>query len=456
MEQKAQQFERTLKLKHLVFIGLAYMAPFAVFDTFGIVSQTTKGHVPAAYILVTIAVLFTAFSYGKMVKEFPQAGSAYTYTRHTMHPGLGFLVGWASLLDYLFMPMINALLANVYLSTGFPDVPRWVWIVGLIVLITIMNIVGVKIAVSANMLMVLFQLIVAVAFIVLTIRAIVFGGTGHLSLQPILSNHMPWSAVIAGSSILALSFLGFDAVTTLSEEAVEPKKNVPRGILLIALFGGLFFIIVTFFMQCLIPHVSVLKNVSGASPEIAKLIGGTLFQSIFLAGAFVSVAASGLAAQTSASRLLYAMGRDGVLPKKLFSYVHPKLKTPIFNVVILGIIALTALFLNLTTATSFINFGAFTAFSFVNLSVIAFYFKEKRTSAFGSIIGYIIIPLIGLAVNVYLWFHLDRDAMILGLSWIGAGIVYLLYLTRFFTKAPPEFNFDESESITSERESITG
>nr|WP_239549256.1 APC family permease [Scopulibacillus daqui] len=443
-------------MKHLVFIGLAYMAPFAVFDTFGIVSQTTKGHVPAAYILVTIAVLFTAFSYGKMVKQFPQAGSAYTYTRQTMHPGLGFLVGWASLLDYIFMPMINALLANVYLSTGFPNVPRWVWIVGLILLITIMNIAGVKIAVSANMLMVLFQLIVAIAFIVLTIRAIVEGGTGHFSYQPVISDHMSWSAVIAGSSILALSFLGFDAVTTLSEEVVEPKKNVPRGILLISLFGGLFFIIVTFFMQCLIPNVSVLKNISGASPEIAKLIGGTLFQAIFLAGAFVSVTASGLAAQTSASRLLYAMGRDGVLPKKLFSYVHPKFKTPVFNVVILGVIALTALLLNLKTATSFINFGAFTAFSFVNLSVIAFYFKQKKPHTLGSIIEYIIIPLIGLAVNVYLWFHLDRDAMILGLSWIAAGFVYLLYLTKCFTKEPPEFHFDESEALAAEPESMSG
>ncbi|MFC7392220.1 APC family permease [Scopulibacillus cellulosilyticus] len=448
MEQNNGILDRSLKLRHIVFLGLAYMSPFAVFDTFGIVSETTKGHVPMSYILVTVAVLFTAFSYGKMVKLYPTAGSAYTYTRQTMNSGLGFLVGWASLLDYLFLPMINALLADVYLSSGFPNVPKWVWIIGLILLITIMNVVGVKVAVSANVLMVVFQFLIVLIFVILNIRSIIFGYDVNFSFNPFYSHHMAWGPVISGASILALSFLGFDAVTTLSEETIEPKKNVPRGIFLIAVIGGIFFIAVTYFMQCLFPNVASLKNISGASPEIAKYIGGTIFQSIFLAGALVSVTASGLAAQTSASRLLYAMGRDGVLTKKLFSYIHPRLKTPIFNVIILGVLALTALFLSLTTATSLINFGAYTAFSFVNLSVIVYYVRNKRSHTFSSIISSIIIPLIGFAVNAYLWFSLDRDAMILGLSWTAVGIVYLVYLTRFFTKKPPEFDFDESESIS--------
>ncbi|TCP30614.1 putrescine importer [Scopulibacillus darangshiensis] len=444
MQESHGQLERSLKLRHIVFLGLAYMSPFAVFDTFGIVSDTTNGHVPASYILITVAILFTAFSYGKMVKVYPTAGSAYTYTRQTMNASLGFLVGWAALLDYLFLPMINALLTNIYLSSGFPNVPRWVWIVGLIVFITIVNIMGVKIAVSANMLMVVFQSLIALIFVILTIRAIITGDQGHFVFDPIYSHSMSIPGLFAGASILALSFLGFDAVTTLSEEAIEPKKNVPKGIFLIAIIGGVFFISVTYFMQSLFPDISKLGNIEGASPEIALFIGGKLFQSVFLAGALVSVIASGLAAQTSASRLLYAMGRDRVLPEKLFGYVHPRLKTPVFNIIFLGVLAVSALFLDLATATSFINFGAFTAFSFVNLSVIVYYFKQKRTRTFKSTIGYVIIPLIGLAFNIYLWFSLDLDALILGLIWVAIGVIYLLYLTKFFRNAPPKFDFDET------------
>ncbi len=233
--------KRELKLRHILFLGLAYMSPFAIFDTFGIISELTNGHVPASYILVMIAVLFTVYSYIKMAKIFPSSGSAYTYTRKTMNSSLGFLVGWAVLLDYLFLPMINALFVNIYLSAVFPTVPPWVWILGMITLITILNIAGVKVAVSANILMVVFQTLVAVIFVILTAHAILTGDTRGFSFHPFYSETMNFSSVFAGASILVLSFLGFDAVTTLSEEAVNPKKDIPRAIFLVAFLGGIFF-----------------------------------------------------------------------------------------------------------------------------------------------------------------------------------------------------------------------
>jgi putrescine importer len=264
--------QRRLKLRHVVFMGLAYMSPFAVFDTFGIVSGSTNGHVPAAYIIVTVAILFTAFSYGKMVQIYPVAGSAYTYTRRTINSGLGFLIGWATLLDYMFLPMINALLAKIYLSAEFPAVPGWVWIVGLLVVITVLNIIGVKITATANVLMVIYQLIVAIVFVVLTIRAITADNAVSFSLGPFYSMNMETAGLFTGASVLALAFLGFDAVTTLSEETVEPKKVMPRAIFLIALLGAGFFTVVTYFMQTLFPNIPSLKNITsdiqGASPHI--------------------------------------------------------------------------------------------------------------------------------------------------------------------------------------------
>lgn len=442
MEASQGTLKRTLGVAPIVFLGLAYMSPFAVFDTFGVVSSETHGHVPASYILITIAILFTALSYGKMVKLYPDAGSAYTYTKKTMNPQLGFLVGWAALLDYLFLPMINAVLAGIYLSASFPQVPAWVWVVGLIVIITIMNIAGIKIAVSANTLFVLFQLLVAIIFVILTIRTI-YSGDGSFASSPFFSKDMSVSLLFSGASILALSFLGFDAVTTLAEETIAPEKNIPKGIFLIALIGGLFFIGVTYFMQTLYPDVSVLKNIDGASPEIAKHIGGILFQSIFTSGALISVLASGLAGQTSASRLLFAMGRDGVLPRKWFGAIHPRLHTPIFNIVFVGILSLTALFLDLVTATSLINFGAFIAFSFVNLSVLMYYFKNKHALKL-NFFGYVICPVLGLGFLIYLWLSLDTLAIIFGLSWFAIGLVYLLWLTKGFRVKPPEYKFVEN------------
>ncbi|HET7578613.1 MAG TPA: APC family permease [Bacillales bacterium] len=450
MSTNEGKLKRTLKLRHVVFLGLAYMSPFAVFDTFGIVTDTTNGHVPAAYVLILIAVLFTAFSYGKMVKVYPVAGSAYTYTRKTMNSALGFLIGWAALLDYILLPMINALLTNVYLSAEFPAVPRWVWIVGLILAISVMNIAGVKVAVSANTLMVIFQALIAVIFVILTIRSIAVGDFGHFSIQPFYSKTMNLPSLIAGASILALAFLGFDAVTTLSEETIKPRKTIPRAIFLIAFLGGIFFLTVTYFMQSLFPDVSTLKkiseNIASASPNIALYIGGIAFQTVFLAGALVSVIASGLASQTSASRLLYAMGRDRILFQKAFGYVHPRLGTPVFNIILIGVIALTSLLLKLGTAISLINFGAFTAFAFVNLSVMAYFVRSQNERTVKSVLGYVVVPAIGFAFNAYLWYSLDAMAMAVGLIWVAIGIIYLLYVTRFFTQAPPEFNFDESMS----------
>ncbi|WP_269410005.1 APC family permease [Lentibacillus daqui] len=447
-QHQSLELKRTLKLRHILILGLAYMSPWAVFDTFGIISELTNGHVPASYVLVIIAVLFTVFSYSKMARIYPSAGSAYTYTRKTMNTSLGFLVGWVILLDYLFLPMINAAFIEIYLSAVFPSVPSWIWIIGMIAFITVLNIAGVKVAVSANSLLVIFQVLITIFFVALTVHSIVSGNNGFFSFQPFYSDSMSFSNVFAGASILMLSFLGFDAVTTLSDEAIHPKRDIPKAIFLVAFLGGAFFLTVSYFMQSLFPKLASLQQISpdleSASSNIALFIGGHIFSAVFLAGALTACLASGLAGQTSATRLLYAMGRDRILFKKVFAYLHPRFKTPVFNILITAILASSALFLNLYAATSLINFGAFVAFAFVNLSVIIFYFKNRNHKKL-SLIGYVIIPFLGFLFNVYLWYNLDPAAMLLGISWMAVGVIYLLYITKFFTKAPPKMDFDESD-----------
>ncbi len=445
MEQ-TNHIERKLKLIHVVAVGLAYMSPMAVFDTFGIASDVSSGHVPAAYIVVFIAILFTALSYGKLVRQFPTAGSVYTYTRNIINPYLGVIVGWVTFIAYIALPMINALLADIYLSAGFPEVPGWVWIAGLLVIISFLNIFGVKLAASLNLLLVVFQALVGIIFTYLTIRSIVKGPESFITIGEIIPSGDEVSGLFGAAALLALSFIGFDAITTLSEDTINPKKTIPRAILLVAGIGGVFFFGVTYFMQSLFPDVSIFNDIEGASPEIAVIIGGNLFLSFFLAGALFSVFASGLAAQVSASRLLYAMGRDGVLPKRFFGYLHPKYNSPVANILLIGVLSLSAIFLSLEEATSLINVGAFTAFSFVNLCVLFNFFKQKGPRSFRFIVGSFIFPAIGLAFVVYLWASLDVFAIVAGLVWALLGTVYLAISTDFFKKEPPQIAFDELEA----------
>jgi putrescine importer len=426
-----------LRLRGVVLFGLAYMAPLIVLGTYGIVAGATDGTVPTAYLLALVAMLFTAASYGRMATEYPAAGSAYTYVRKSIDPRVGFLVGWAVLLDYFFLPMVIWLIGAAYLSAQFPGVPSWLWLIGFILLTTVLNVLGIKVAVGANFILMLFQMLVIVFFFVLSLRLVVSGGHSVLSGTPFFHSGSSFSAISAGAALAAYAFLGFDAVTTLTEETHEPRKTIPKAILLTALIGGAIFVLLAYATQLAHPG-STFTDESSAAFEIAKAIGGTLFSSFFLAGLVVAQFASGIAAQAGASRLMYAMGRDGVLPKRLFGYLQPRWETPVFGIVLTGIVGFIALGLDVSTSTSFINFGAFTAFTFVNLSVIALYLRKR-----GPVLTNLVFPVIGAVVDVWLLVHLDTIAVTLGLIWLGLGILYLAYLTRFFRVAPPELTFEE-------------
>jgi putrescine importer len=436
--QVASGLKRTLKLRHIVFIGLAYMAPLAVFDTFGIAAEASGGHVPMSYIVVLIAVVITAFGYAKMVRFFPSAGSAYTYARETIHPHIGFLVGWASTLAYLFLPMLNALLSAIYMGSAFPDVPPWVWIVATIVICTGLNLAGVRFAARVNLVLVLIQVVVAVSFLVFVVKAILDGpGASAFSFSPFLDGGTQVPALAAGAAILALSFLGFDAVSTLAEEAEHPKRDIPRAIFIIVTVAGAFFITVTYLMQTLFPDVSLLEDVVGASPEIAKYIGGAAFQAFFLGGYLVAVLGCGITQQMSAARLLFAMGRDRVLPHRFFARVAPRSGVPVANILLIGLLACAAIIFDLGQAASVINFGAFIAFAAVNLSVVFVGFRTVRGRGPRFVLGFVLFPLLGVAVNIALFASLDTTALLIGAGWMILGVLILLWNTHLFRIPPP-------------------
>lgn len=441
--QSASTFKRSLKLYHLTILGVAYMTPMIVYGIYGVIAATSHGQPAGAFTIGVVAMFFTAYSYCHMVKEFPIAGSSYTFTRKGLNPKIGFMTGWLILLDYLFIPMAIWLIGSSYFEAAIPAVPRWAWVIIFIVVTSALNIIGMKIGANVNVFLVLIQIMIIMAFIIFSVKAVMAGmGEGTITLTPFFNPNVPFDYAVAGAAISCYCYLGFDAITTFVEEAIEPKKNIPRAIMLTLLICGVAFIAASFFTALAHPSYNF-ANVDNASYEIAKIIAPPIFASILLAGVIIAQFASGVSAQASGARLLYAMGRDGVLPKKIFGVLNIRFNTPVRSILITGAVALFATTLDVTTSTSFINFGAFVAYILVNISVISHYFVRKKERDFGSVIKYLIFPAMGASLVFYLLIHLDIVAVLLGCGWSIVGFIILLYLTKMFKQDPPEMTIDE-------------
>jgi len=434
--------KQSLGLGSVVLFGLAYLTPMIALGTWGPMAVLSQGTAATAYLLAAATILLTAVSYGIMSRLYPVGGSAYTYTRKSLNPHIGFLVGWAILLDYFFLPMVIWLIGTAYLTSAFPAIPAWVWVLGFILLTTIINIAGISAADKVNLVLMALQFGVLILFVLLAARHLIAGGgaAALMSATPFTGRGVPLSASIAGAALAAYSFLGFDAVSTLTEETKAPARTMPRAILIIALSGGAIFCLTAYVAQLAHPGFEF-ASVDSAAFEIAQEIGGDWFVDLFVATLVTSQFAAGLAAQASVGRLLYAMGRDGVLPRRLFGRLHEKFQTPVFNLVLVGIVGLAALGLDVATSTSFINFGAFLAFTFVNISVIALH-RRGHPGVKNPITG-LVVPALAAAADLYLLACLDQAARILGLIWLGLGVIYLTGLTRFFRRPPPEMDFPE-------------
>lgn len=436
--------QRTLGLWAVVGLGLSYMGPTVVFDTFGIISERTNGVVPLAYLIAMLVMIFTAMSYGKISKIFPSAGSAYVYTKETMGHKLGFMVGWAALLDYMLLPIVNAVAIRIYMDALLPEVSSWVWVVAYVVIATGIIVWSMEKTSDFNKILLTYGVALIFCFLILAWLKLQ-QGTGHGTLfttQPLFHDEIRITSLLNGASIVAFSFIGFDAITMYSEEAVN-ERVVPRAIVLAVLIIGIIFFISSYFSQALFPDVSSFKMIDDTLPEIALYTGGQIFKLFFISAALAIAVASGISSHASVARLLYVMGRNGVLPTRLFGYVHPRFQTPAFNVVLVGVVTLLAIGPSLELMVSAINFGALIAFTFVNFALI-FYFVENRRDYVNinamTILMYIIIPGTGALLTGALWLYISTDALIGGLSWLVIGICYMAFLTSFFRKPLPDMN----------------
>jgi amino acid transporter len=429
-----------LGLASIVVFGLAYMSPSIVVSTFGVIASTAKGAAPTAYLVATIAMTLTALSYGKLARAYPESGSVYTYARRLLDARIGFLAGWALLLDYFFLPMVAWLITALYMNVQFPVFSTSGWLVVLIVITTAVNALGIVVADRVNKILLTLTAIALIALVVVCLHKASAPATGSLG-SSLWNATTSIGAVTAAGAIAAYSFLGFDAVSTLSEEVVDAERNVPRGILLSVLIGGGIFFVLALLMQWVHPG-GAFKDESTAGFAVATLAGGQRFANVYNVLTLIGGMASCIAIQASTSRLMYVMGRDGVLPRRAFGYLHPRFRTPVFNLCLVAAAGLLATRLSLATATSFINFGAFLAFTVVNACVIAAWIRFHKQQDHMSTVGYVVLPVLGAIVDVYLITKLGSNALLLGSGWLVIGIAYLLILTRGLRQAPPEFSLD--------------
>jgi amino acid transporter len=427
-------FKRVLSLRDLVLFGLAFIGPTAPYSMFGIATVKSEGHLPLVYLIAMIAMSFTAISYGRMAAAYPEAGSTYVYASKALHPTAGFFAGWAMLLDYILIPMLSVIFVGLTAQKVWPEVPYPVWVLLTAGAITVINLCGIRVTSRANYVMNAIMGLSLVWFILLAVRAL-WMGTGEgvlLSAKPFYNPQtFSFGEIVGATSLAVLSFIGFDGVTTLSEDAVNPRRDIGRATVLVCLIGGVLFIMESYLAQMVWPDYTNFSPVETAFIDIGRLIGG---QSLFYFLSFVLVVAglaSAITGQASASRLLCGMGRDRLLPYRVFGHIHSRLGTPVYSVTLMGMTHLAgALLLRYTEAAELVNFGAFIGFISVNLSVIRYYWFRRGERRREQLVSNLILPALGFAICFYIWLHLSRFSLALGGLWLVVGFLYLLFLTR--------------------------
>ena len=426
-----QELDRRLSTTDLVVYGLVFMVPIAPWAIFGVVYNAAGGMVPLVYVIGLVAMIFTALSYAQMAKAFPIAGSVYSYVGRSIHPNLGFLAGWTILLDYLLVPTLLYVFAAESMAGVFPDVPKQVWIVVFLLLNTAINYIGISFTAIVNRLFLVAELVFVAIFVVMAVIAIVNGTNGaEFSTKPLFDADQFSPGLIGTAlSIAVLSFLGFDGIATLSEEAKGGRRSAGIAMVSALLLVALFFITQTWLAAMLVTDTKTFSDaeVNNAFFGIVEGVSNHGWQIAFLLMNALAVGlANAVAAQSATSRLLFSMSRDGRLPGFL-SYVNSRTKVPERAILLVGALTLVlGLFFvgQIAVISSLVNFGALTAFLLLHVSVVVWYVGRNGSKNY---FLHLVSPILGFAVIAYVLWNADANAKIGGLVWLVIGVVVLAY-----------------------------
>jgi len=425
---------RVLGLWSLVIYGIVLIQPTAPMSPFGVVSRLAQGHVVTTLLIGMVAMLFTAIAYGKMAAVYPSAGSAYAYVGHELHPALGYVTGWSMLFDYVMNPIICVIICSKLAGNYLPDVPYAAWAVFFAVTFTGLNLRGVKASARTNAIIAGGLGAVLVLFIVAAARYLL-GQTldGAALARPFYDPaSFSWSRVSSGTALAVLTYIGFDGISTLSEEVENPRRNVLLATVLVCLFTGVFGALQVYLAQLVWPDWTSYPDVDTAFVHVAGRAGGPILFAIINAALLVANFGSGSGAQLGAGRLLYGMGRDGAIPRGFFGKVHPRTHIPANNILLVGAIALAGAFLlSYELGAELLNFGAFIAFMGVNVAWLVHYYVRGADRKVLNLVP----PLLGFLICLYLWLSLRTPTKIVGFLWLLTGVAYGAWKTQGFKRA---------------------
>jgi putrescine importer len=445
----APHLKRSLKLWHLIVYGIIIIQPTAPMGIYGVVSNVARGQVVSAILIAMVAMLFTAISYGRMARVYPSAGSAYTYVGQEIHPLAGYVVGWSMLMDYLLNPIICAIWCSAAARNILPNIPYAAWALAFVILFTLLNLRGVKASGNMNAILAIGMSLVVVIFLAYAVRylALVARPVGGEWLVPFY-DPSTFSAprLFQGTSIAVLTYIGFDGISTMSEEVENPRRNIMLGTVFTCLLIGVLSAIEVYVAQLAWPYRGAFSEsvVDTAYVQVAMRIGGKLLFHLLNATLLIANMGSGIAAQFGAARLLYGMGRGNALPRGFFGALSARTAIPRNNVLVVGACTVAGVFLlTYERGAELLNFGAFIAFMGVNAAALVHYkFRSKEKVLLPAA-----APLLGLVVSAFIWLHLGHSAQLLGTVWIAIGLaLYWVRRGKGMTAVDPLIPLDDSSA----------
>lgn len=411
---------RSLTLRQLVITGIIMIQPTAPMPLFGVVANEAKGHVVTAVLVAMVAMLFTAISYGRMARAYPSAGSAYTYVGQELHPAAGFLTGWSMLMDYVLNPVICTIWCSKAAGNILPFVPYAAWALFFALLFTMLNIRRIEASARTNAVLAGVMGCVVLWMLVETARMVIRMPQVHW-LRPFYDPAtFSWSTFSTGTSLAVLTYIGFDGISTLSEEVKDPRRNILLGTVYTCLIIGALSAIQCYAAQLIWPGTEPFPDIDTAYVHVAGRAGGIwLFQAINFTLVLATVG-SGTGAMMAGARLMYGMGRDHSLPNRFFGSLDPNRGVPRNNVLLIGACALAgALAMSYQLGAELLNFGAFIGFMGVNLSALTRYWVRSSERRLANLVP----PVLGFLICFYLWLSLSTFAKVAGAAWLLAGLM---------------------------------
>jgi putrescine importer len=445
-ESPTPRLKRALSLWNLIIIGIVIIQPIAPMGIYGAINNEAGGHVVTTILIAMVAMLFTAISYGKMARAYPSAGSAYTYVGREIHPALGYVTGWAMLMDYILNPLICTVICSELARNILPSVPYGAFAVAFAGLFTALNLRAIQTSARINEALAAGMTIVVVIFFAFVIRSL-WGyhefGAGFFT-QPFYDpRSFNFGRVFRGTSLAVLTYIGFDGISAFSEEAENPRRNILLATVLVCVITGVLSALEVYAAQLVWGDKPFpADQAESAFPLIARLAGGFFLFHLLNFTILIANLGSGMGAQLAAARLLYGMGRSDALPRGFFAAIDARRRIPMNNVLLIGAIALAgAFFITYERGVELLNFGAFIAFMGVNAAAFMRYFwraTEKRWTNLA-------VPAAGFAICFFIWLHLSTLAKTVGGAWLVVGIVYGAVRTRGFSSSLVNFDIPAGE-----------